>query len=131
MMNWRIAVLLVLGMLSSAAVHAQKTTTLRVAATVEEYCHVTPPDLTRINYAAQGGAQVQVKKPLSATCTSDTGYLVVLTKGKWNGTDTITVVRKVPAENHMVDHTLFGGVPATEAVPPSDYADAITARVYY
>ena len=131
MMNWRIAVLLMLGILPSAGVHAQKTAVFRVGATVEEYCHVTPPNLTRINYTAQGGAQVQVTKPLSATCTSDTSYTVVLTKGRWNGTDTITVVRKVPAGNHMVDHTLSGEVPATEVVPPNDYADAITARVYY
>jgi len=126
-MKRHIAVLLVLGMLPSAGLHAQQTATFRVVATVEEYCDVTAPDVGLGNDTARAGAPLQATKLLRATCTPDTTYIVGLNKGTWNGADTVTGV----GTGRAVDHTLFDAVPATQVIPPGDYADAITVRVYY
>ncbi len=114
-----IAVLLVPGMLPWAALHAQpsSTATFRVSARVEESCEVI----------AQRGATPRVTA-LRATCTPDTSYLVGLTKrGIATGRPTITGV----GTGDPVDHTIFGGVPATQIVPPLDPTDTVSVRFYY
>jgi spore coat protein U-like protein len=129
MTKWRMAILLLLGMLSWGGLNAQQTakTTFRVGATVEEFCDVAVPDLALGNYTARGDAPRQVKTLLRATCTPDTTYMVGLNKGTLIGTDTLTGV----GTGRTVDHALFDGVPATQIIPPGDYADTITVRVYY
>lgn len=127
MMKRRIAVLWVLGLLPWAGLHAQQTATFRVAATVEEYCDVTAPDLALGNYTARGGAPRQATLRLRATCTPDTTYDVALNKSTLIGTDTLTGV----GTGQAVDHTLFDAGPATQVVAPGDHTDTITVRVYY
>jgi spore coat protein U-like protein len=126
-MKRHIAVLLMLGMLPWTGLHAQKTTTFRVAATVEEFCDVTAPDLALGNYTARRGAPLRPTQLLRATCTPDTTYRVGLNNGTWIGTDTVTGV----GTGGAVDHTLFDAGPATQVIAPGDYTDTVTVRVYY
>ena len=126
-MNRYIAVLWVLGMLPWAGLHAQKTATFRVAATVEEYCDVIAPDLAMGNVTAQRRALLRATLQLRATCTPETTYHVGLNNGALRGTDTVTGV----GTGRTVDHALFDGVPAAQVVPPGDYTDTITVRIYY
>src|SRR6185369_17067959 len=97
-MKRRIVVLSILGMLPCAGLHAQqtanKTTTFRVAATVVEFCNVTTPDLASRNRTLQ----------LRATCTPNTTYHLGLSSVTGVGT------------GRAVDHTVFGGLPASRVV---------------
>lgn len=122
-MKWRTAILLVLGMLPCAGLHATETTVLRVTARVVEFCDVATTDLTLDNRAAQSGTP-----RLRATCTPNTTYLVGVTKrGATTGMTTVTGV----GTGEPVDHTLFGGVPAAQVVPPAGFGDSVSVRVYY
>jgi spore coat protein U-like protein len=128
MMNWHIAILMVLGMLATTGLHAQQHTTLRISATVEEYCDVTAPDhVAPSKDGARSGASRRAALHLRATCSPNTTYKVGLNKNTSHSAATLTGVGTGSEE----DHTVFGGVPATEVVPPSNYADTIMLRVYY
>ena len=100
-------------MLPWAGLHAQqatnKTTSFRVAATVVEFCNVTTPDLASRNRTLQ----------LRAICTPNTTYQFGLNSATGVGT------------GRAVDHTVFGGVPASRVVPAGDFADTITLHIYY
>jgi hypothetical protein len=104
-MKQRIAVFLLLGMLPWAGLHAQRTATFRVTATVEESCDV-----------ATHGANL-----LRATCTPNATYNINLNKRTSTGVGT----------GRAVDHTLFGAAPVARVVTADDHADTITVHVYY
>jgi spore coat protein U-like protein len=137
------------------------STTFRVQARVEAVCEVTASDLNFGTYTAQAGTPLQGTTLLRATCTPGSTYNVGLNEGTsagatvnqrkmasganslnyqlysdsarstiWGnttGTDTVTGV----GTGLAVDHTVYGAVPAAQAVPAGDYADTITVRIYY
>jgi len=83
-MKQRIAVLLMLGLVPWAGLHAQQQTaqtTFRVSATVQAVCEVTATDLAFGTYTAQGGTPLQATTLLRATCTPNTTYNVGLNEG--------------------------------------------------
>jgi spore coat protein U-like protein len=83
-MKHRIAVLLMLGAMPWAEIHAQSqtvSTTFRVSARVEAVCEVTATDLAFGTYTAQGGTPVQATTLLRTTCTPGTTYNVGLNEG--------------------------------------------------
>ena len=136
-------------------------TTLAVTARLEESCKVTAPDLALGKYTAQRGAPSQAKLALSVTCTPDTTYSVGVNKGTTHGAtggqqkvasgaqdsnnrrysdsarsaipgNTIGTENVTGVGTGMeVNHTLFGGIPASQVVQGGDYADTITVRVHY
>jgi spore coat protein U-like protein len=138
-MKRRIAVFLMLGMLPWAGLNAQQTatTTFRVSAKVEEFCDVTAPDLVLGNYTWQASPPLLVTTAVRVTCTPNTTYFVGLKTGtsparnaiSGNTTGLVTVTGVGTGE--PVDHTIFGGVPAAQVVPPGDFADAVSVRVHY
>ena len=116
-----------LGTMPWAELHAQGqpvSTTFKVQARVEAGCEVTASDPNRHAITL-----------LRATCAPDTTYDIGLNKGalrsafsgKTNSTDTVTRV----GTGGVVDHTLFGGFPATRVVPAGEYADTVTVHIYY
>ena len=82
-MTQRIAVLLMLGLLPWAELHAQQTasTTFRVSARVNAVCEVTATDLAFGTYNAQGGTPLQGTTLLRATCTPNLTYNIGLDQG--------------------------------------------------
>ena len=137
------------------------TTTFRVTAKVQAVCEVTSNDLNFGTYNPKASSPHQVTTLLRATCTPGSTYNIGLNEGTspgatinqrkmasganalnyqlysdsarstiWGnttGTDTVTGVGTGLSQ----DHTVFGAVPAAQAVPAGDYADTITVRVYY
>jgi len=113
-MKMRMAVLLMLGTMPWAVLHAQSqpvSTTLRVHARVEAGCTMTASDLDR--HAAT---------LLRATCTPNTTYDVGLNSG---------MSRSAVSVNTIGSDAMFGGVPVAQMVPAGDNAGVITVRVYY
>jgi len=118
-------------MLPWGSLHAQQSRagTVRVSATVAESCDVAVPDLV----LGQRGP----RPALSATCTPHTTYFVSPNR-RITGATVEQVVSAVLAPTQTgvgtgkpVDHTLFGGVPATQVVPSGESADIASVRVYY
>ena len=84
MMKLGIALLLLLGSMPWAELHAQSQTvsaTFRVSARVEAVCEVTATDLAFGTYAAQSGTPLQGTTLLRATCTPDLTYNIGLNEG--------------------------------------------------
>ena len=136
-------------------------TTFKVSAKVEESCEVSAPDLALVNRTTQGGALLPAAIELSVTCTQNTTYSVGLNKGRLPGATIgqFNTVSRAQASNNQlhsdsartaisgkttgtdkvtgvgtgqeVDHTLFGGAPATQLIPAGEYADTVTVRVHY
>jgi spore coat protein U-like protein len=155
-----IAVLLAVGMLAGAEVHTESTT-FRVSARVQEDCVATAPDLDVGSLAALRGSLVRGATVLQATCMPNTTYSVGLNAGTspgatvnqrrmvsgsqvvnyqlysdsprsriWGetiGTNTVVGVGTGVAQ----DHTVFGSVPAAQAIPDGEYSDTITVRLYF
>src|SRR5687768_17416951 len=83
-MKPRIAMLLMLGLMPWAEIHAQSqqvSTTFRVSARVEAVCEVTATDLAFGTYTSQGGTPLQGTTLLRATCTPGSTYNVGLNEG--------------------------------------------------
>jgi spore coat protein U-like protein len=160
-MKPHIALLLVLGGMSSGLHAQQTaTTTFKVTAKVQAVCAVTASDLGFGTYVS-GGTLLQGTTVLHSTCTPNTTYNIGLDQGQapnatinqrkmisganslnyqlysdsarsriWGnttGTDTVTGTGTGLSQ----DHTVYGSVPAAQAVPAGDYQDTITVRVYY
>lgn len=87
-MERRIAVMLMLGLMPWAALHAQQqtaTTTFRVTAKVQAVCEVTATDLGFGTYTAQSGTPLQGTTVLRATCTPSQTYHIGLDQGQSPG----------------------------------------------
>ena len=124
-MKQRIAILLVIGVLPWAELHAQSqqaSTTFRVSALVEAVCEVTATDPSVATDFSRG-TPLQATTLLRATCTPGSTYHV----GQAHNTGTVTGV----GTGLAVDHTVFGAVPAAQVIPAGDYQDTITVRIYY
>jgi spore coat protein U-like protein len=160
-MKRRIALLLVLGWISTG-LHAQQTatTTFRVTAKVQAVCSVTATDLGFGTYNS-GGALLQGTTVLHSTCTPNSTYNIGLNEGASPGS-TINARKMVSGANVLSyqlysdaarskiwgnttgtdtvtgvgtglsqDHTVYGAVPGAQVVPAGDYADTVTVRLYY
>jgi hypothetical protein len=111
----RIAVLLMLGMVPWAELHAQEqtgATTFKVTARVQAACEVVASDSSL-------GMTL-----LRTACTPHSTYNVALNTAAAN---TVWGAGTGLAQ----DYTVFGGVPAAQIVPAGAYADAVTVRIYY
>ena len=126
-MKRRITVLLVLGILPWAGLHAQQTaqTTFRVSATVNAVCEVTATDLAFGTYTAQAGTPLQGTTLLRATCTPGTSYNVGLNEGTGGGTIAGGRHMKPAAGTQVLTYQLYsdsarnaiwGNTPGTDTV---------------
>ena len=87
-MKQRIAVLLMLGLMPWAELHAQGqevSTTFKVTAKVQAVCAVTATDLSFGTYTSQCGAALQGTTLLRATCTPGSTYNIGLNDGAAGG----------------------------------------------
>jgi spore coat protein U-like protein len=105
-MKQRIALLLMLGLMPAAALHAQQTatTTFRVTAKVQAVCAVTATDLTFGTYIS-GGAVLQGTTLLRATCTPGSTYNVGLNEGTTAGS-TVNA-RKMASGANALNYQLY------------------------
>ena len=107
-MRRRIAVLLMLGMIPWAELHAQAqtvSTTFRVQARVEAVCEVTASDLNFGTYTSQAGTPLQGTTLLRATCTPGSSYNVGLNEGTSPGA-TINA-RKMASGTNALNYQLY------------------------
>jgi spore coat protein U-like protein len=86
-MKQRIAVLLMLGTLPGAGIHAQQTaqTTFHVKARVQAVCEVTATDLEFGTYTSKVGTRLEGQTLLRATCTPGSTYNIGLNEGTTAG----------------------------------------------
>ena len=125
-MNKRIAVLLMLGLMPWAGLHAQSqtaSTTFRVSAKVQAVCEVTATDLSFGTYTSQGGAPLQGTTLLRATCTPNSTYNVGLNEGTSPGAtvNARKMVSGTQALNYQLYSdsartTIWGNTPGTDTV---------------
>jgi spore coat protein U-like protein len=107
-MKQRTAVLLMLGLMPWAELHAQSqtaSTTFRVSARVEAVCEVTATDLAFGTYTAQGGTPLQGTTLLRATCTPGSTYNVGLNAGTSPGA-TVNA-RKMVSGAQVLNYQLY------------------------
>ena len=102
------AVLMVLGMMPWAALHAQQTaqTTFRVTANVSSVCEVTATDLDFGAYSAQSGTPLLGTTLLRATCTPETTYNIGLNEGTSPGA-TVNQRKMVGATTGVLNYQLY------------------------
>lgn len=87
-MKQRIAVLLMLGLMPWAGLHAQAqtaTTTFKVTTKVQAVCAVTAVDLAFGNYTSNGASPLLATTTLQATCTPSSSYNIGLNAGTTTG----------------------------------------------
>jgi spore coat protein U-like protein len=124
-MKQRFAILLMLGLMPWAALHAQQTatTTFRVTARVNAVCAVTATDLAFGTYTSQVGTPLQGTTLLRATCTPGSTYNVGLNEGTTAGA-TINA-RKMASGTNALNYqlysdsgrsTIWGNTPGTDTV---------------
>ena len=139
-MKRRIAVLLVLGLLPWAELHAQPqqaSTTFRVSARVKAVCEVTATDLAFGTYTAQAGTPLQGTTLLRATCTPGTTYNVGLNEGTSPGA-TVNQRKMVSGANTLnyqlysdaARSTIWGNTPGTDTVTGVGTGLAVDHTVY-
>src|SRR5687768_5496950 len=106
-MKRHIAVLLVLGTLPGATLHAQQTaeTTFRVTTRVQAVCEITATDLNFGDYTAQSASPLLGTTLLRATCTPATTYNVGLNEGVSPGA-TVTA-RKMVSGASVLNYQLY------------------------
>jgi spore coat protein U-like protein len=106
-MKYRIAVLLMLGLMPWAELHAQTTTntTFKVTAKVNAVCAVTASDLAFAAYTSGAGAPVQGTTVLKATCTPGTTYNIGLNDGAAGGT--IYTSRQMASGTNKLNYQLY------------------------
>jgi spore coat protein U-like protein len=135
----RIAVLLMLGMLPAAAVHAQQsaTTTFKVSTNVQAVCAVTATDLAFGTYTAQSGTPLQGTTLLRATCTPGSTYNVGLNEGTSPGA-TVNQ-RKMVSGSQALNYQLYsdsarsviwGNTPGTDTVTGVGNGTAVDITVF-
>src|SRR5688572_6618849 len=125
-MKQRIAVLLILGLMPWAELHAQgqtAQTTFRVSTRVQAVCDVTATDLDFGVYTAQAGTPLTGTTLLRATCTPGSTYNVGLSEGTSPGA-TINA-RKMVSGSQALNYQLYsdsarsviwGNTPGTDTV---------------
>jgi spore coat protein U-like protein len=125
-MKQRIAVLLMLGLMPCAGLHAQSQTaetTFRVTARVNAVCEVTATDLAFGAYTAQTGTPLQGVTLLRATCTPGSTYNLGLNEGTSPGA-TVNQRKMASGANALnyqlysdsARNTIWGNTPGTNTV---------------
>ena len=125
-MKQRIAVLLMLGLMPCAGLHAQSQTaetTFRVTARVDAVCAVTATDLAFGTYTAQAGTPLQGTTLLRATCTPGSTYNLGLNEGTSPGA-TVNQRKMASGANALnyqlysdsARNTIWGNTPGTDTV---------------
>ncbi|HVJ12287.1 MAG TPA: spore coat U domain-containing protein [Burkholderiales bacterium] len=107
-MKQRFAVLLMLGLMPWAQLHAQSqtaSTTFRVTAKVQAVCAVTATDLAFGTYTSQSGTPLQGTTLLRATCTPGSTYNVGLNEGTTAGA-TVNA-RKMASGTNALNYQLY------------------------
>jgi spore coat protein U-like protein len=106
-MKHRIAVLLMLGLMPWAELHAQTTatTTFKVTAKVNAVCAITASDLAFGNYTSATGTPLLGTTILQATCTPNSSYNIGLSAGTTTGA-TINQ-RKMAAAANTLNYQLY------------------------
>jgi len=107
-MKRHFAVLLMLGMMPWAELHAQAqtaTTTFRVTAKVQAVCAITASDLAFGTYTSQSGTPLQGTTILRATCTPGSTYNVGLNEGTSPGS-TVNA-RKMASGANALNYQLY------------------------
>jgi spore coat protein U-like protein len=101
-MKYRIAVLVMLGLMPWAELHAQTTATatFRVTAKVNAVCAVTASDLGFGPYVSSNGSALTGTTLLRATCTPNTTYYVGLDQGQAPGA-TVNARKMVSGTNNL------------------------------
>lgn len=139
-MKQRIAVLLMLGLMPLAELHAQSqtvSTTFRVNARVEAVCEVTASDLAFGTYTAQAGTPLQGTTLLRATCTPGTTYNVGLDAGTSPGA-TINQRKMASGANSLnyqlysdsARNTIWGNTTGTDTVTGAGTGLAVDHTVF-
>ena len=139
-MKQRIAVLLMLGLMPLAELHAQSqtvSTTFRVNARVEAVCEVTASDLAFGTYTAQAGTPLQGTTLLRATCTPGTTYNVGLDAGTSPGA-TINQRKMASGANSLnyqlysdsARNTIWGNTTGTDTVTGTGTGLAVDHTVF-
>ena len=108
-MKQRIAVLLMVGMMPWAELHAQAqtaTTTFRVTAKVQAVCEITATDLAFGTYTSQGATPLQATTLLRATCTPGSTYNVGLNEGTSPGA-TVNQRKMMSAGAQALNYQLY------------------------
>ena len=139
-MKQRIAVLLLLGILPWAEVHAQAQTaqtTFVVKARVQAVCEVTAADLDFGTYTAQAGSPLVGTTLLRATCTPGSTYNVGLDAGTSAGA-TVNARKMVSGANNLnyqlysdsSRSTIWGNTSGTDTVTGTGTGLAVDHTVY-
>lgn len=139
-MNRRIAVLLMLGLIPWAELHAQgqtATTTFKVTARVQAVCAVTASDLAFGSYTSSSGTPLQGTTLLRATCTPNSSYNIGLNAGTSTGA-TVNQRKMVSGSNllnyqlysNVTRTTIWGNTPGTDTVSGVGTGLAVDHTVY-
>ena len=126
-MKQRIAVLLMVGMMPWAELHAQAqtaTTTFRVTAKVQAVCEITATDLAFGTYTSQGGTPLQATTLLRATCTPGSTYNVGLNEGTTAGA-TVNQ-RKMASGTNALNYQLYSDSARTTIWGNTTGTDTVT-----
>src|SRR6476661_1213444 len=126
-MKRRIAVVLMLGLMPWAALHAQSqtaTTTFRVTAKVQAVCEVTATDLAFGNYTSQAGTPLQGTTLLRTTCTPNTSYNIGLNEGTSPGA-TVNQ-RKMVSGSQALNYQLYSDSSRTTIWGNTTGTDTVT-----
>jgi spore coat protein U-like protein len=126
-MKQRIAVLLVLGMMPWAELHAQAqtaTTTFKVTAKVQAVCEVTATDLAFGTYTSNTGTPLQGTTLLRATCTPNSTYNIGLNEGTSPGA-TVNA-RKMVSGAQALNYQLYSDTSRTTIWGNTTGTDTVT-----
>lgn len=140
---------------------ATATDTFLVTATVADSCSVTGNDLNFGTYDPVSGSTLDGTTTVDVTCTLDTAYDIGLNAGTGTGATVtvrkmtsgsntlnyslfqevthVTVWGDTVGSDTVADtgtgavqnHTVFGQIPASQAVPAGTYTDTITVTITY
>lgn len=135
-----LAVLLMLGMLPWAELHAQAqtaSTTFRVTAKVQAVCAITASDLAFGTYTSSAGTPLQGTTILRATCSPGSTYNVGLNEGTSPGA-TVNQRKMVSGANVLNYQlysdasrgTIWGNTPGTDTVTGLGTGLAVDHTVY-
>lgn len=133
------AILLMLGLMPWAALHAQQTatTTFKVTARVQAVCTVTATDLAFGTYTSSSGSPLQGTTIVRTTCTPSSGYNIGLNAGTSTGA-TINQ-RKMSSGVNTLNYqlysnatrtTIWGNTPGTDTVTGVGTGLAVDHTVY-
>ena len=126
-MKRRLTVLVMLGMLPWAALHAQTSTstTFRVSANVQAVCEVLATDLNFGNYASNSSTPLLGSTVIVATCSPTTTYQIGLNEGTSSGA-TINQRKMTGANATSLNYQLYSDSSRTVIWGNTQGTDTVT-----